>query len=1026
MVVYSNASSPKRRRTDDAQATAQQIIDTNATLHMFTSNKQNRWMHVQNWNTSRGSEEGATATIGNSVQRDKAGARDDLPRPDTNNNTQSTNAQPPRPPTLNVNTSTAQSASAQPDLVNYESQYTTSFPTLMTAAAALQSRPPSVSTPHPSLPSPAPSEEHAHSPGSVIVLPDEPGPSLQPQVVPAKRGRGRPRKYPVDVHTANMAPVRTPSIVPRATAPPITPSHLPGNMCVHTPTSNLAPSHSRTNSLTQTTTVPIAPQQQNMRSPHSERPNNSGGLFGATRMQQRLDEYFKPREQILNPIDQGRRILLQEAIRKDDFFYLILSQVFCLYTCDRHLIPKQLGRVEPSSWTYLERLLCSNKAMSPLVVTWCASFPAPVHIIFASGERQFYLNQLVIIESFLQELPRRWDAMIEASKRILAPPLTQDMVEELYLISPIVQTTAFRAIARIFWNGGEDNPGLRFLEILHKMDQETYTFRHWRRSKPEREAAYGMYAYVHNIWQQSCMLPGVSATEFVLPRAREFFKQTPPSMQQALNVNANPTLSRGDAQQMQLMEMNSRILAQRQPVPGLSADQSRTLLQSSNRPGAQQGLPSNPLQHLQYQPMQLHPGRLTNPPITPSNGNAAGPISNMPQRHQPPIHATKYSSRLFPPANTPARPLPVQPDTARVSLHQAHLRSPVPGNRQLIAGAPPLYRHVTGYALPPTQLDKSLCAQSITLSMSQADLHNIPTTLPGLLPGEPSIRTLQEGSCLYRLRCCKMPPGKGFDTEASWVTAITTWPDIFTFKLNDTFLEPRRKLHHGRCLPIDLTPLLHPGDNTLSVYTIPTPSETSSYVVAVERVGVSSHNTIVSRVTPISAADSLTAIKHSLESPPDEDDDIAMTSSTLTIPLFEPIASATLQSAALHACIENASISKPSFPNASAKSPDTHVSPTAGAVQSAKATYVRRLWSKTVSSCKSKRSWRKKAYSTPEPSSSKKTAPGNPESKRSLRVCAARVSKSKKRLRPQRRWPLLRTRGLRLLLVHKESRRWWR
>jgi hypothetical protein len=114
------------------------------------------------------------------------------------------------------------------------------------------------------------------------------------------------------------------------------------------------------------------------------------------------------------------------------------------------------------------------------------------------------------------------------------------------------------------------------------------------------------------------------------------------------------------------------------------------------------------------------------------------------------------------------------------------------------------------------------------------------------------------------------------------------WPDIFIFKLNDTFLEPRRKLHHGRCLPIDLTSLLHAGDNTLNVYTIPNPSETGSYVVAIERVGVSSHDTIVSAVTHISADDSLTAIKRSLESPPDEDDDIAMTSSTLTIPLFEP------------------------------------------------------------------------------------------------------------------------------------------
>ena len=884
MVVYTNASSPKRRRTDDAQATAQQIIDTNAALRMFTSTKQNRWMHLQDLQTTSRGEEGATSTPGNSGPRDAAGARDAHPSPQ--NAAQPTDAQPSRPPTLNENTFTAQSAPAPPDLVNYESPCTTQSPIPMTAAAPVQSRPPSVSTTHHSLPSPAPSEEHANSPGGSIALPDKPGPSLQAHGAPAKRGRGRSRKYPVDMRTVTQAPAPSPVVGPRA---PITPSQPPANMRMHTPTSNLAPFHSRTNSITSTANIAVSPQQHTTPSP-SQTPNNAGGLFGTTRMQQRLDEYFRPREQILNPIDQGRKTLLQEAIRKHDFFYLILSQVFCLYTCDRQSISRQLGRVGHSSWMFLERLLCSNKAMSPLVVSWFASFPAPVHIILASGESQFFLNQLVIIESFLQELPRRWDTMINASKRMLAPPLTQDVVEELYLISPIVQTTAFRAIARMFWNAGEDNPGLRFLETLHKIDQDTYTCRQWRRTKSEREAAYGMYRYVHTVWQQTRMLPGVGETEFVLPRAREFFKQPPPSMQQASDAGVNSQFNRGDAQQMQLIVTKHRTLAQRQPVPGLSADHSRTLLQGSNRSIAQQGVPPDPLQHLQYHPVQYHPGHLVNPPMLPTNANAARPSRNMPpmSSDQPLIHTSNHLRCLLPPANALARSLPLHPDTVRVSLHQAHLRSPIPGNCQLLAGAQPLYRHVTGYALPPTQLDNKPCAQSITLYVSQADLKNVPTTTSGQLPGEPGVRVLQEGSVLYRLRCCNMPQGKGFDTEASWVTTGNTWPDIFTFKLNDIYLEPRRKLHHGRCLPIDLSSILHAGDNTLSVYTIPNPSETGSYVVAVERVGVSSHDTIVSAVTHISADDSLTAIKRSLESPPGEDDDIAMTSSTLTIPLFEP------------------------------------------------------------------------------------------------------------------------------------------
>jgi hypothetical protein len=133
-----------------------------------------------------------------------------------------------------------------------------------------------------------------------------------------------------------------------------------------------------------------------------------------------------------------------------------------------------------------------------------------------------------------------------------------------------------------------------------------------------------------------------------------------------------------------------------------------------------------------------------------------------------------------------------------------------------------------------------------------------------------------------------MPAEKGFDTEGSWVTADNTWPEILIFQLNNHYLEARRKLHHGRYLPIDLSSLLQPGTNTLNIYTVPHRLDTNSYVIAIERVSVSSHSSILSAITSISATDSLTAIKNSLAAIPDEDDDISMTSSTLTIPLFDP------------------------------------------------------------------------------------------------------------------------------------------
>jgi hypothetical protein len=348
------------------------------------------------------------------------------------------------------------------------------------------------------------------------------------------------------------------------------------------------------------------------------------------------------------------------------------------------------------------------------------------------------------------------------------------------------------------------------------------------------------------------------------------------------------------AQQGWTLHVQHRILAKNQVVPGITPEQSRTLSYDNNRPPAQPRLLSNSLQHPRRDPEQRYQSHLGSPNNLvdlPSSGATRRSYhdTSVTPNHRPTL-VLPHMSRLIPPENALPRPLPVQPDTACMSLHQAHLRSPIPAPRQLPVDSQPLYRHVTGYALPPTRPDDESYAQSITLFMSQADLDDVPSTSSGSLPGEPGIRVLQEGSVLYRLRCCKMPSATGFDTEASWLTADNVWPDNFIFQVNGRYLEPRRKLHHGRCLPIDLSEILHVGSNDLKVFTIPNPSNinTSIYVVAIEQVSVSSHTSIISTLTLISATDSLAAIKRSLKSLPDEDDDVSMTSSTLTIHLFGP------------------------------------------------------------------------------------------------------------------------------------------
>lgn len=109
------------------------------------------------------------------------------------------------------------------------------------------------------------------------------------------------------------------------------------------------------------------------------------------------------------------------------------------------------------------------------------------------------------------------------------------MVEVYNLTSPVIQTAVFRAMARSFW--GRDDPGLRFLEVLHKLDQDTYTKKHWKRTEWEKDVARRVLSYVYNAWQDYLPKPGAETEQFMLQNAHDFFRGLPPSMLSTTDFN---------------------------------------------------------------------------------------------------------------------------------------------------------------------------------------------------------------------------------------------------------------------------------------------------------------------------------------------------------------------------------------------------------------------------------------------------------------------------------------------------------
>lgn len=191
--------------------------------------------------------------------------------------------------------------------------------------------------------------------------------------------------------------------------------------------------------------------------------------------------------------------------------------------------------------------------------------------------------------------------------------------------------------------------------------------------------------------------------------------------------------------------------------------------------------------------------------------------------------------------------------------------------------------------MPPVKLKRAAAVQQLTFTISQATWKRLAKNESPINPGEPPRRTLTEQSLNFRLRCCTCP-ANGFATETSWVLTDNYWPDELSFQLNGNDLETRRKLHHGRHLPIDLTEFVHEGTNSLQIILnrMDRDLRKTNFAVAVEAVGVTTHETIRNSLRRVSAAESLDAIKKSLSGEDCGDDDIVLTSSNKTIKLTEP------------------------------------------------------------------------------------------------------------------------------------------
>ncbi|KFX94191.1 hypothetical protein O988_06427 [Pseudogymnoascus sp. VKM F-3808] len=674
-------------------------------------------------------------------------------------------------------------------------------------------------------------------------------------------------------------------------------------------------------------------------------------------------------------IERQRFNMLQKACATDDYFYVALHQIFCLWSLDPvtavKLVMPQGKTVLNVAFAIVGQLLMKNTALDDAHTRFFAIFPNHLsELMYRSDHYSLTVNNVAI---FLVRLAQEWPKYIPECAQRGYPPLVDELVNRFGLLSPILQHIIFTATRRNL--GFPDDEYSAQMEQTFNQDIEAH-----RQMAARVNTAYPPTAREikeRNEWQanQYFAIRAMQIQRMDADRQAQSSQQTPPPgpnmarpSQQSLPgrvqspSNAPSGTQAGQPHLIRTNVMPSHVLTA--SPQSTTAPSPYHILRPSQPVSAPQtpngAVPAHPYtlqsqsamptqQNVQYQAQNMQqaygPYQAQNMPQRQgqvndivrtasrnASRNASGsyfagvgsagssPVFTNPVRRSSagvngtPAIATMPAGQsslqqqqvgripLIPPAGSIIPYQYPQPD--RSALHQAHLRSPVMQprgtNEGLEANQPPtkLYQAVQGFAAGPTMLldppfltELSVVVPKDVFPNIAEDKHSGPT--------EPMLREIRQGSLQYRVRCCRMN-GSTLMEPSEFVVADTNWPPNIFMEMNDSVLEIRRRNHHGKDRPVDVTPHVFergPKMENMLKISVPRPPKTAHdilYAVAIEVVEVFQHQQIVDMCLKdqrITARDMIEDIKAKLSSTNIEDDDVALVSSNLTIDLADPFTS---------------------------------------------------------------------------------------------------------------------------------------
>lgn len=233
-------------------------------------------------------------------------------------------------------------------------------------------------------------------------------------------------------------------------------------------------------------------------------------------------------------------------------------------------------------------------------------------------------------------------------------------------------------------------------------------------------------------------------------------------------------------------------------------------------------------------------------------------------------------------------PLPTHPNPTMSALHQAHLRSPKLSYFDLNENpstTAKCYRFIKHVLMPPEELDSQNRHVNWDFSVSK-DLTDWFARDAPSSHGAPPTRAIVPGSRLCRIRCISIKNNAGMPTQSEWAVAENVWPGSTAVVLNGIALDIRKKSHHGKDLPIDVTSYIKAGQNNLSTAVIGFQKDsTTRFAIGVEIIQVVDEQKIKNEMAVLPL---LEAHKRILDQSKTLDPDIEVIQSQKVLDLTDP------------------------------------------------------------------------------------------------------------------------------------------